>query len=125
LLKGTKWKRFGSWHFDKATDTWHSNRSIIRDASWGEFKARRVAELSNPHCWGNECSGAYPDSWDSWDRYNYGRYDGRGYGRYDDHDGRIADIGAMDDYDDVGPDADFTWPSVQPLPKAKKRRSAR
>jgi hypothetical protein len=29
ILRGEAWQKFGGWHFDKATNTWHSNRSII------------------------------------------------------------------------------------------------
>jgi hypothetical protein len=32
LLKGKTWQMFGDWHHDKATDTWHSNRSLL---GWG------------------------------------------------------------------------------------------
>jgi predicted glutamine amidotransferase len=29
LLKGSTWKKFGNWHYDNVTDTWHSNRQLL------------------------------------------------------------------------------------------------
>jgi hypothetical protein len=38
-LKGKNWQKFGDWEYDKETDTWHSNRSLL--SGWGHVPAAK------------------------------------------------------------------------------------
>lgn len=62
VLKGNTWTKFGDWHYDKASKTWHSNRTLL--GGYKSFVPTKKGIISHSALDDDETCGDYEMKWD-------------------------------------------------------------